>query len=240
MSSLWLVTYLITATILGVNALEGGAEKREPLAGWYGVFPELTNYQRKFQPPVINLKNRSIYSQTASYEWLGGRLETLQVTLARDPAFQTQYAPETIRKQEEAATAVQVRGKDGWLLNRNHLVVMLAEDKALIVRREGDGPDLTEVVQRFHLAAIEKALANAPRTSPERSLEHFRGLKRGSSFADLAAWVGMPDRDIGSGIHVLVYDLQDGTRVLVGTADFQQILYIRHVTRNGKSEELAK
>lgn len=41
---------------------------------------------------------------------------------------------------------------------------------------------------------------------------------------------GKPDRDIGSGIHVYVYELKDSTEVWIGYLDM--ILYARHVDKD--------
>jgi hypothetical protein len=48
------------------------------------------------------------------------------------------------------------------------------------------------------------------------------------TFARLSAILGEPDRDVGSGIFVLIYDLSDGTRLKVGTADRKSVLYVYH------------
>jgi hypothetical protein len=38
---------------------------------------------------------------------------------------------------------------------------------------------------------------------------------------------GEPDADVGSGIHIYVYNLSDGTRIVIGYTDF--IMYARHL-----------
>jgi hypothetical protein len=43
---------------------------------------------------------------------------------------------------------------------------------------------------------------------------------------------GAPDRDIGSGIHIYVYDLSDGTKVYIGYTD--KIMYARHMSSSGQ------
>jgi hypothetical protein len=44
---------------------------------------------------------------------------------------------------------------------------------------------------------------------------------------DVIGRVGPPDKDIGSGIHVYVYRLLDGSEILVGSSDGASILYVR-------------
>ena len=41
---------------------------------------------------------------------------------------------------------------------------------------------------------------------------------------------GQPDKDIGSGIHIYVYELDDSTEIWIGYTD--QILYARHFDKN--------
>jgi hypothetical protein len=41
---------------------------------------------------------------------------------------------------------------------------------------------------------------------------------------------GEPHEDIGSGIHIYVYELNDSTQIIIGYSD--QILYARHVDKD--------
>ena len=43
--------------------------------------------------------------------------------------------------------------------------------------------------------------------------------------------LGNPDRDVGSGLYVYAYRLNDGSDVLIGSADGSSILYVRHGTK---------
>jgi hypothetical protein len=64
--------------------------------------------------------------------------------------------------------------------------------------------------------------------SVSRSLDHFRFIGAHTSWREAIAKLGAPDGDIGSGIHIHVFHLGDNTDVLIGTADDQDILYVRH------------
>jgi hypothetical protein len=230
------------------------APKPEPRAGWLGVFPELTGYQRTFSAPVVTLdkaKKPVAYRQTAKYEWTGGAIKKLEVTLARDPEFKQKYAAETVRKE---AKEVRVGKRTGWLWNLEkeaqgkrdavvaRLVVPLGEDKALILEARGAGPweELTGLAERFDLARAETALEGPPRTEFGRNLDAFRALKKGMPYADVAGWVGEADEDVGQGVHILVYKLPDGSRVLLGFADLKSLMYVKHEGKDGKTEELVK
>jgi hypothetical protein len=48
----------------------------------------------------------------------------------------------------------------------------------------------------------------------------------------IKAVFGEPDADIGSGIHIYVYNLEDGTRIVIGYTDF--IMYARHLDEDNQ------
>lgn len=69
------------------------------------------------------------------------------------------------------------------------------------------------------------------------SVEYFRKyLKADMHYSDLRSIFGEPDADLGSGIHVYVYDLDDNTQVAIGYTD--KILYARHINETQLLEEL--
>ena len=57
-------------------------------------------------------------------------------------------------------------------------------------------------------------------------------LKADMNYTDIVNQFGNPDGDIGSGIHIYYYDLNDGTKIYIGYVD--KILYARHVNSNGQ------
>ena len=60
-----------------------------------------------------------------------------------------------------------------------------------------------------------------------------KNLKADMKYAQLTCLFGKPDNDIGSGIHIYVYKLEDGTKIIVGYTDF--IHSARHV---GEDDQL--
>jgi hypothetical protein len=50
------------------------------------------------------------------------------------------------------------------------------------------------------------------------------------------ATFGEPDGDLGSGIHIYYYNLDDGTCIWIGFAD--RIIYARHMSNNTASGQL--
>ena len=65
----------------------------------------------------------------------------------------------------------------------------------------------------------------------------FTFIGPGTTMEQVRATVGAPDRDIGSGIHIYLYALPDGSHVWIGSPDASEILYVRHVA-SGTSTSL--
>jgi hypothetical protein len=63
------------------------------------------------------------------------------------------------------------------------------------------------------------------------TLDYFEThLQQDMSHSKLMAVFGEADKDIGSGIHIYVYNLDDNTEVWVGISD--KLLYANHVDKN--------
>jgi hypothetical protein len=63
------------------------------------------------------------------------------------------------------------------------------------------------------------------------TFEYFqKRLNAEMKYNNIKAVFGQPDDDVGSGIHIYVYNLSDGTRIVIGYPDF--IMYARHLDEN--------
>jgi hypothetical protein len=72
-----------------------------------------------------------------------------------------------------------------------------------------------------------------PAPVSEKSFFYFEArLKKEMNYGSLVATFGQPAKDIGSGIHIYVYVLEDATQIWIGYAD--KILYAHHVDSSGK------
>ncbi len=214
-----------------------------PCAGWFGVFPSFPGYQRRFKQPVVKKeKNPREYSQSVEYEWTGGALRTVTLTLRRDPRLATTIknlqprkpSPRTIKVGDRKAYGIEER-------ERRLLLLPLTADRSVQLegREDASLDDLTTLARKLDLTTIEKALEQPPRTNFTRQLETFRAIPKGASWSEIEAWVGPSALDIGSGIHIMVFKLTDGSTVNIGTPDLKKIVYIKHI-QNGKVTELGK
>jgi hypothetical protein len=79
-------------------------------------------------------------------------------------------------------------------------------------------------------STIAERAAPSDLARPSRSIEQFRFITKGATMAQVIQSLGEPDRDAGSGIHIFVYRLSDGSEVWIGTPDASEILYVRHGT----------
>jgi hypothetical protein len=75
--------------------------------------------------------------------------------------------------------------------------------------------------------AVEATAPHSAQPLHRRSVEAFAFVGPGVTMQDVIGRVGPPDKDIGSGIHVYVYRLLDGSEILVGSSDGASILYVR-------------
>lgn len=217
-----------------------------PLAAWPGVFPEFTGYARTFEKPTLPEKappdrTKAGGKQRAIYEWTGGSIRHLELTLRVAP--KQQEAPKGAEKVMIGKTAAWYSETTKDTMYAFKLVVPLGEEKN--VQFEGYGllggkEGALELASKLDFERIRAALARPPRTDFRRSLEPFRAATKEMTYSELTAWAGDADADVGSGIHVMVWKLPDGGRVLAGTPDFVKVLYLKHETKDGKKADLLK
>lgn len=156
----------LSAVVLTLVAIAGAgqhlAPRKEVLAGWPGVFPDLPMYQRTFKQPEVS-KDKKTYRQKANYQWTGGRLEDNDVTLAKGQPYIKDYTGAALLKNAEPPGMIKVGDFTGWQWKDKKLVVMLGQDKILLVEAKFEGNDLLAFASKFPLKACAKALDNPPR-----------------------------------------------------------------------------
>ena len=74
---------------------------------------------------------------------------------------------------------------------------------------------------------------NEDKPVDEDSIGYFSAnLKADLKYDAIVNLFGEPDGDIGSGIHIYVYNLGDGSKVYIGYTD--KIMYARHISSSGQ------
>ena len=73
-----------------------------------------------------------------------------------------------------------------------------------------------------------------------RSINSFRRIDSRMSMKQIIRICGVPDKDVGSGIHIYVYNLSDGSLVRIGTPDNKRLIYVTHVLQNGDLHPIIK
>jgi hypothetical protein len=164
------ITIASLLTVLFAGSLSFADDKSD--AGWDKCFIDLKNYSRTFQKPVKGDK-ADVYQQTARYDWSGGRLEQIDITLARDPAFKEKYSADAMKDEKNPPKEIEINKKKAWFWDRAEqakpgevtrtLVVLLTDDKAIIIKQKGDGARIVDIAKMFDFDNVEKALANSPK-----------------------------------------------------------------------------
>ncbi len=101
------------------------------------------------------------------------------------------------------------------------LTVHLLQDTRTLTKKE-----LPQAMQPHHI----------PLTA--RSIAPFRLITDRLSMKQIVEVFGLPDKDIGSGIYIYVYNLKDRSQVRIGTPNGKQILYVVHSLENGQQHDL--
>jgi hypothetical protein len=87
---------------------------------------------------------------------------------------------------------------------------------------------ITIILLYFLLFSASCKKSNDP--SPD-TFEFFQqNLEADTKYQSLVLLFGEPDTDIGSGIHIYVYYLKDGSTIMIGYTD--HIIYANHVDSN--------
>ena len=95
------------------------------------------------------------------------------------------------------------------------------------------------VVTHHPLSGVTDNSGNEGSFGRHKTLEDFRQrLRRDLTPAKATDLFGKPDRQIGSGLIIYVYDLDDGTAIWLGFPGYGKILYSKHVQANGKKEDI--
>jgi len=83
----------------------------------------------------------------------------------------------------------------------------------------------------FFIGGVLMSCADKEIQIKDTSLNNFETLLTADmDYTSIAETFGEPDKDIGSGIHIYVYELEDDTEIWIGYTD--QILYARHVDQD--------
>jgi len=77
--------------------------------------------------------------------------------------------------------------------------------------------------------------------SPQKNftvnLIDFQNIKIGTPYSDIQKQFG-PAKDIGSGLYIFIYTLGDKSQVMLGFADLNSLMYIKHKLNNGVVENI--
>ncbi|MBM4069534.1 MAG: hypothetical protein FJ271_11380 [Planctomycetes bacterium] len=154
----------IVICLAAVSADVAAGEKKRAAPAWPGVFPEIAGYAPTFRAPVLVNDKQGVYSQSVLYDWTGGRLEAIEVTLARDAAFALAFSADRLKQQKPPPDAIKIGNHSGWLW-KGKLVVIVAKDRILRLESKTEKffhSNLPEFARRFDLVRCARALDRPP------------------------------------------------------------------------------
>ena len=83
---------------------------------------------------------------------------------------------------------------------------------------------------------VQEMFPNAPKKA--KNGEYFRSFTPRMSIYMVVEKCGRPDEEIGSGLYIFVYHLQDGSTVAIGTSSLNKIDHVAYTDSSGKSASL--
>jgi hypothetical protein len=83
---------------------------------------------------------------------------------------------------------------------------------------------------------LQEMLRNAPQKA--KNGDCFRGLTPRMSIYAVVEKCGRPDEEVGSGIYIFAYHLQDGSTVAIGTPYLSRIDHVAYSDASGKTTSL--
>jgi hypothetical protein len=244
---------LVTLTGTDSHVTEGSYHLIKSEKEWTKIWQrhkgvkESEDYDRFYNPlglPEINFDKCMVIAAFQGSGWNSAGLST------------------TALKEEEhrivfrfVSKGYQTAGQDGgrkrvtvygfFVLSRSDKTVVVEEEHRRS-RNPKDPPSWTErgrfqeARNQFKLPSqllpLQIMFPDAPKTA--RDIEAFRSLRRAMTMMDVVRKCGLPDEDQGSGLHVFVYRLRDGSAVYIGTGDLKSLLYAKHVDKSGKATPL--
>ena len=128
--------------------------------------------------------------------------------------------------------------KKGWIIGIALTVISFAWIPLMLIpflfigsvdQQETMQP-IPELVERMIPEPTPQVITE-PNPQQTPTLDDFKNiLSESSDIETIFSKFGEPDADIGSGIHIYVYDLNDSTQIWIGYVE--TILYIHHVDAN--------
>jgi hypothetical protein len=232
-----------------IAASPGQAGEQAPaFAGWYDLIPPCQKrlYPQFDQPVIDKRKGReTCYAQTARFDAMTGLPRSFHVTVARNPDFKTQFAPDTLKKAP--ASILEIGKRKAWVWeDKKKVVIPLGDDKAVVLETDpaSQAMPLVEYAKSLDYDRIEKALAKPPRKDFAVTLETFTVLKKGDSTQGLYAWAGHAKTTEPVGKKEderfrWTYVLKDNSKIIVTTSDWK-VERLVHETADGATVDLLK
>jgi len=137
------------------------------------------------------------------------------------------------------------------VINPQFVVSSAASIKVELQSNQTKTVSLYDITRRLHrnVKGLPRYMTDIPQAIPEqivlpdapktaRNVQCFRAFSESSTVVDVVMKCGIPDEHQGSGIYIFLYDMDDGSLVVVGTGDLKRLLYMNHIANNRSSSLL--
>lgn len=162
-----------------------------------------------------------------------------QADIRKNPTIRTQLGKaELVCGQHPAFVPTSVSGelREASKMYLRFLASHCDDANAAAPTEAAGPPTQPQTAPGTSRSVVQEMFPNAPKK--EENGECFRSLTPQMSISMVVEKCGRPDEEIGSGIYIFVYHLQDGSTVSIGTPSLNRIDYVVHTDASGKRTSL--
>ena len=127
------------------------------------------------------------------------------------------------------------------LPRRTLLLVFAASIPAACIPSPGFSDELPTLSSPSFPNVISPTLAASCASPSSNTIQPFLQISTAMSFPDICRLVGLPSKNIGSGLYVFLYTLEDGSTITMGFGSLEEdaeVLYVRLMRPDGTEEAL--
>ena len=190
-----------------------------------------TYFLSPYDVRLIDVLPHPISTQTTNYMAV---LEVVNFSYVEDMESQSQENPAPLKQSKNNIPFYEIKCNPGLQLTQRHdgSPACVKPGTYFELIKRGWVSDIIRLVQSRDVFLDPKDAASSYMDKITPTLDDFKDILSDSRDIDVIfSKFGKPHDDIGSGIHIYVYELNDSTEVWIGYAE--NVWYVKHVDENG-------